>query len=76
MAMTYLTHLSVLRRSIMFIACRAQRNGVPAERNVLVMKPLDVHGRAFGATMVFTSRTYKHVAPPEQRQVSQVCDYI
>jgi hypothetical protein len=55
----------------MFIACWARRNGAPAERNLLVLNGRMYISRSFGATMVFTGQTNKHVAPPEQRQESR-----
>ena len=58
----------------MFIACETRRHGAPAERNLLVL-----NGRMYMSLLrsddVFRGWTYKHVAPPEQRQESQLCDY-
>jgi hypothetical protein len=55
----------------MFIALSYLSASAPEERNV-TRKPTY---RSYGARVINRhTLVYKHLAPPEQRQVSQVCD--
>jgi len=55
----------------MFVALKTTENGAPAV-HVLVMN-IRKYTSLLAERRWFSGRTYKHFAPPEQRQVSQVC---